>query len=132
MHPIDSLEACDCLDWYIHIFKCVLRRRLWNSLLLTLKEMIFFHREFGKKLKKPIKRLPDRKKVFKTDPGPECRAIGHIRLEKTVVNRRRRFFKNMISQIRQNAICSNEVFCQKFYFLVSGKKYFYRSKYQDT
>lgn len=97
MHPIDSLEACDCLDWYIHIFKCVLRRRLWNSSLLTLKEMIFFHREFGKKLKKPIKRLPDRKKVFKTDPGPECRAIGHIRLEKTVVNRRRSFFKNMIS-----------------------------------
>lgn len=59
--------------------------------------MILFHREFEKKLKKPIKRLPDRKKVFKTEPGPEWQVIGRIRLEKTVVNRRRSFFKNMIS-----------------------------------
>ena len=39
MYPTESLEACDCLDWFIYILEYVSWRRLWYGLLLAFKEM---------------------------------------------------------------------------------------------
>lgn len=39
------------LDWFIHIFKYITQRRLWDGLLLTLEEITTSHSEFLKKLK---------------------------------------------------------------------------------
>ena len=61
MHSTDSLGTCDCLDWFIHIFKHILQKRLWYGFLLDLKEKPSVAWNLWK-IEKSIACLCDRKK----------------------------------------------------------------------
>ena len=49
MHPPNSLEICDYLDWFVHIFKYVTQEKLWDVLSLAMKQMTLSYRKFVKK-----------------------------------------------------------------------------------
>ena len=61
MHSTDFWGTCDCLDWFIHIFKHILQKRLWYGFLLDLKEKPSVAWNLWK-IEKSIACLCDRKK----------------------------------------------------------------------
>lgn len=47
MHPTNSLEICDYLDGFVHIFKYVTQEKLWDVLPLAMKQMTLIYRKFS-------------------------------------------------------------------------------------